>query len=353
MPPQHAAQKKNRKYHEICTCLQNIYIFFKAYKVKHKCFLVSVATYTCLCITQSLLLQTVGKLSNLATDQLYAEQKWVTSYLKTARNEADKESRVMQKFLTENVLTLLQQVDGNLQDQTKTLETLQQNLKIVFKNIVSDRHDFINSQRKMLLTASSKLQAFTQLQDQELSAISEREEKLRDQELEFGARFREAKLKIDGLLSSLFSEYESYSGEVNHTAAANNRNIESATSRNQQVMSLINTAVKQTIDTSKDFSFKAENREKLVMLEMNQKLTDGLKSTKAVDKQMNLVESQTKQFIGERQGAWELHYNSQEMQLREKADTNKELLQKHQAESQVRFVEYELCSNLSLPHSIC
>ena len=45
-------------------------------------------------------LQTVGKLSNLATDQLYAEQKWVTSYLKTARNEADKESTTMQALST-------------------------------------------------------------------------------------------------------------------------------------------------------------------------------------------------------------------------------------------------------------
>ena len=243
----------------------------------------------------------------------------------------------MQKFLTENVLTLLQQVDGNLQDQTKTLETLQQNLNIVFKNIVSDRHDFINSQRKMLLTATSKVQAFSQLQGQELEAISEREEKLRQTELQFGARFREAKKKIDGLLSSLFSEYETYSGLVNKTADANSRNLESASSRNDAMMSLMQTAVNQAIDSSKDFSFKSENKEKLVHMELNQKLTDGMKSNKAVDKHLDVVESQTKQFIGERQGAWELHYNSQEIQLRKKADTNKELLQKHQAESQVSF----------------
>ena len=49
---------------------------------------------------QCSVLQTVGKLSNLATDQLYAEQKWVTSYLKTARNEADKESTTMQALST-------------------------------------------------------------------------------------------------------------------------------------------------------------------------------------------------------------------------------------------------------------
>jgi len=39
-------------------------------------------------------------------------------------------------------------------------------------------------------------------------------------------------------------------------------------------------------------------------------------------------------FIGERQGAWELHYSNQEIGLRKKADKNKELLQLHQTEAQ-------------------
>ena len=297
----------------------------------------------------------MGKLSNLATDQLYAEQKWVTSYLKTARNEADKESTTMQKFLTENVLTLLQQVDTNLQDQTKTFETLRQNINIVFNNIVSDRNDFINSQRKMMLTASAKVKSFSQLQGQELRAISEREEKLKRSELQFGERFREAKKKIDGLLSSLFSEYESYSGLVNNTGEANSRNLASVSSRNEQMTSLINTVVTQASDDAKDFHFKAENKEKLVLMDVSQKITDGVTSTKAVTKRLDLVEAQTKQFIGERQGAWELHYNNQEIQLRKKADTNKELLQKHQAESQV-VKEFEFIHNPSaffLEHDFC
>jgi len=290
-------------------------------------------------------LQTVGKLSNLATDQLYAEQKWVTSYLKTARNEADKESTAMQKFLTENVLTLLQQVDTSLQDQTKTFDTLQQSISIVFNSILSDRNEFINRQRKMMLTTSSKLKAFSQLQGQELQAISEREDKLRRSELQFGERFKEAKKKIDGLLSSLFSEYESYSGLVNSTQDANSRHLAAATSRNEQMTSLMNTAISQTIDDGKDFHFKAENKEKLNVLELSQKLSDGVKTAKAVDKKLDLVESQTKQFIGERQGAWELHYNNQEIQLRKKADTNKELLQKHQSESQDLHSQMRTTSN--------
>ena len=86
-----------------------------------------------------------------------------------------------------------------------------------------------------MLTTSSKLKAFSQLQGQELQAISEREEKLRRSELQFGERFKEAKKKIDGLLSSLFSEYESYSGLVNSTQDANSRHLAAASSRNGDV----------------------------------------------------------------------------------------------------------------------
>ena len=280
-------------------------------------------------------IQTVGKLSNLATDQLYAEQKWVTTYLKTARNEADKESTTMQQFLTENVLTLLQQVDTSLQDQTKTLHSLKQGISIAFNNIIADRNEFLHNQRKMLLTANSKVKAFSQLQLSEMRAISEREEKLKRSESQFGERFVEAKKKIDGLLSSLFSEYDSYSSLANKTSQANSRNLASSSSRQEQMTSLIDVALTQATDTSKDFSFKAEKKEKVAELELVQKITAGLASTLAVTGRLDQVEAQTKQFIGERQGAWELHYNNQEIQLRKKADTNKELLQKHQVESQV------------------
>ena len=102
-------------------------------------------------------------------------------------------------------------------------------------------------QRKMLLTASSKVKTFSQVQGQELRAIEDREEKLRETELQFGERFREAKMKIDGLLSSLFSEYESYSGLVNKTNEANARNLASAASRNEQMASLVHTAVSQVV----------------------------------------------------------------------------------------------------------
>ena len=188
-----------------------------------------------------------------------------------------------------------------------------------------------------MLTASAKVKSFSQLQGQELDAIAEREEKLKRSELQFGERFREAKKKIDGLLSSLFSEYESYSGLVNKTSDANGRNLAAASSRNEQMASLMDTAVNQAIDDGKSYHFKAENKEKIARMELADKISDGHVATKSVNKRLDLVEAQTKQFIGERQGAWELHYNNQEIQLRKKADTNKELLQKHQSESQVSF----------------
>ena len=61
-------------------------------------------------------------------------------------------------------------------------------------------------------------------------------------------------------------------------------------------------------------------------------------NNKAVGSKLDVLEQQTKQFIGERQGAWELHYSNQEIGLRKKADKNKELLQLHQTEAQVMVV---------------
>ena len=58
-------------------------------------------------------------------------------------------------------------------------------------------------------------------------------------------------------------------------------------------------------------------------------------NNKAVESKLDVLEQQTKQFIGERQGAWELHYSNQEIGLRKKAEKNKELLQLHQTEAQV------------------
>jgi len=279
-------------------------------------------------------LQTVGKLSALATDQLYAEQKWVTGYLKTARNEADKESSTMQKFLTEGILVWLQQVDTSLMDLGNTLDLLHQNINSGMVTIASDRNSFLNNQKAMLLTANNKVKALNQLQLAELQSIVVREEKVKHSESQFGVRFKEAKRKIDGLLASLLSEYESYSTLVNKTSEATARNLASTSDRTEQMTALVNMAVTQTMDQNKDFQFKTENKEKLLLSEMIQKVEDSVTESKVINKKLDQVEVQTKQFIGERQGAWELHYNNQEIQLRKKADKNKELLQKHQSQSQ-------------------
>lgn len=279
-------------------------------------------------------LKTVGKLSSLATDQLYAEQKWVTGYLKTARNEADKESSTMQKFLTEGILIWLQQVDTSLRDQGNTLDLLQHNINSGMTAISGDRNNFLNSQKKMLMTANNKVKALSQLQLAELQSIVEREEKVKQSESQFGVRFKEAKRKIDGLLSSLLSEYDSYSALVNKTSEATARNLASTTSRTEQMTSLVNMAISQTMDENNDFKFKTESKEKLLHNEMIQKVEQSVAENKVINKNLDKVEIQTKQFIGERQGAWELHYSNQEIQLRKKADKNKELLQKHQSQSQ-------------------
>jgi len=279
-------------------------------------------------------LQTVGKLSSLATDQLYAEQKWVTGYLKTARNEADKESSTMQKFLTEGILIWLQQVDSSLRDQGKTLDSLQNNINSGMTAISGDRNNFLNNQKKMLMTANNKVKALSQLQLAELQSIAEREEKVKQSESQFGVRFKEAKRKIDGLLSSLLSEYESYSDLVNKTSEATSRNLASTSSRTEQMTSLVNMAISQTMDQNKDFQYKTGSKEKLLHSEMVQKVEQSVTENKVINKNLDKVEVQTKQFIGERQGAWELHYSNQEIQLRKKADKNKELLQKHQSQSQ-------------------
>ena len=243
----------------------------------------------------------------------------------------------MQKFLTEGILIWLQQVDSSLRDQGNTLDLLQNNINSGMTAISGDRNNFLNSQKKMLMTANNKVKALSQLQLAELQSIVEREEKVKQSESQFGVRFKEAKRKIDGLLSSLLSEYESYSALVNKTSDATARNLASTTSRTEQMTSLVNMAISKTMDENKDFQFKTESKEKLLHNEMIQKVEQSVTENKVINKNLDKVEIQTKQFIGERQGAWELHYSNQEIQLRKKADKNKELLQKHQSQSQVCF----------------
>merc|ERR1719266_2085939 len=93
-------------------------------------------------------------------------------------------------------------------------------------------------------------------------------------------------------------------------------------------------AISQTMSQNKDFQFKTEAKEKLLSTEILDKVKSSQANNKAVGSKLDVLEQQTKQFIGERQGAWELHYSNQEIGLRKKADKNKELLQRHQTEAQ-------------------
>ena len=102
----------------------------------------------------------------------------------------------MQKFLTEGILIWLQQVDSSLRDQGNTLDLLQNNINSGMTAISGDRNNFLNSQKKMLMTANNKVKALSQLQLAELQSIVEREEKVKQSESQFGVRFKEAKILL-------------------------------------------------------------------------------------------------------------------------------------------------------------
>ena len=129
-------------------------------------------------------------MSSLASDQLDAEQSWVTGHLKTARNEADKQSGTMQGFLTDSLLAWLVQVDVSLRDQANSLELLQQGLLAGLAGMQTERQEFLHHQKKLLLTANSRVQALSRQQVVQLVAMVENEEKVREPEIQFGARFQ-------------------------------------------------------------------------------------------------------------------------------------------------------------------
>ena len=135
-------------------------------------------------------------MSSLATDQLYAEQSWVTGHLKTARNEADKQSGTMQGFLTDSLLAWLVQVDVSLRDQANSLEMLQQGLLAGLAGMQTERQEFLHKQKKLLLTANSRVQALSRQQVTQLVAMVENEEKVREAEIQFGARFQVSSSQI-------------------------------------------------------------------------------------------------------------------------------------------------------------
>jgi hypothetical protein len=99
---------------------------------------------------------------------------------------------------------------------------------------------------------------------------------------------------------------------------------------------LVGTAVGRAVEEGAAHLREAAHRGGLLQTELTEKVRAGQADNSAVVGRLDLLEQQAKQFIGERQGAWELHYSNQEIGLRKKADTNKELLQLHQTEAQVR-----------------
>ena len=112
-----------------------------------------------------------------------------------------------------------------------------------------------------------------------------------------------------------------------------------ARERAQQVHTLVATATSKAVDEGTDRLRVAANKEKVLEGDLLDKLRSTEANNKAVVSRLDVLEQQAKQFIGERQGAWELHYSNQEIGLRKKADKNKELLQLHQTEAQVTLIK--------------
>ena len=81
-----------------------------------------------------------------------------------SRNEADKQSSTMQGFLTDSLLAWLLQADVSLRDQANSLDLLQQTLSSGLQGIQADRQAFLHKQKKLLLTANSRVAALSQQQ---------------------------------------------------------------------------------------------------------------------------------------------------------------------------------------------
>ena len=92
--------------------------------------------------------------------------------------------------LTDSLLAWLVQVDVSLRDQANSLELLQQGLLAGLAGMQTERQEFLHNQKKLLLTANSRVQALSRQQVTQLVAMVENEEKVREAEIQFGARFQ-------------------------------------------------------------------------------------------------------------------------------------------------------------------
>ena len=70
----------------------------------------------------------------------------------------------MQGFLTDSLLAWLLQADVSLRDQANSLDLLQQTLSSGLQGIQADRQAFLHKQKKLLLTANSRVAALSQQQ---------------------------------------------------------------------------------------------------------------------------------------------------------------------------------------------
>lgn len=276
----------------------------------------------------------IGRLETLAADQMYAEQKWVTSYLKNIRNEADRQSSSLQGYLTESFLPSIRILNSGVLELSTQVSSLQSTVVKTMQAGTNKLNAFLDRQQKQILSTKDIILNLSKQQNNDIQVLAERQEEMLKAEATFEVRFKEAQRKIEGLLTSVMAEYQLYSNALNKTSTRTSATLDSMAARSQEIDSTLNIAVSKVVSSGDEL----KSVEAMERLKLDSEISGNSENTEAAIKtlgtELRKVELQGKQMVGERQGAWELHYSNSELMLRKKADTNKELLQKHQVQTQ-------------------
>ncbi|XP_023339263.1 uncharacterized protein LOC111709669 [Eurytemora carolleeae] len=189
----------------------------------------------------------VGKLEGLASDQMYAEQKWVQSYLKNIRNEADRQSTNLQGFLTESFLPSIRVMSAGVQEISTQISGLQSTLVQSINTGSNQLFAFLDSQKRLILGAKDNILNLSKLQVHHIQVLGGKQEDLRKAEEGFQSKLKEAHRKMESLLSSVMAEYSQFSSTLNSTSSSTSAGLQSLQSRSQEIDSSLNLAVTQVL----------------------------------------------------------------------------------------------------------
>jgi len=276
----------------------------------------------------------VGKLESLASDQMYAEQAWVTSNLRSIRNQADRQSSSLQGFLTESFLPSMRIMQSGILEISTQVSNVHGSVMKGLSSGSSHLHAFLDSQKKVILSTKDNILRLRNLQNKEIQGVTERQAALRTAETQFQVQLKEAQRKIDSLLSTVIHSYSHFSSVVNSTTLSSVEALESITTRSNTIDSAINIAFTKVVEGGEALKTKAAIERTKFDSHVSGIVENSQSALKTVGVEADKVEVQGKQMVEERQGAWELHYSNAEIMFRKKSDTNKQILQKHQLQTQ-------------------